>query len=527
MKKIILLDKKKIIFIISLAFIIFLIIILISFPFKEKVSKEKVIKLMEELNKQKSLEEKILLLQKQIKKIYNKDIIMTLSSLYVEKQDYDNARNLLYRYMKKANIDVLERYEFASYYLGITLDYILSIGKKEIKTIEKIDQKFKNSVNKRLIYLEKKLKKANNIEKLKIEYDKLLKYKTDPYQLERMMGDYFFRNNQQDEAYKWYFAFYSDLNKPISYFTTQPLRNYIQILINRNEYKEAIIYQGYLCNLFPYMFDDLMALSELFDKIQQPLSSLFISMFMNTLAQNYDEIEYRKSIALILSYLEKLKGTEYYKLAYNLVNSFLIGKEPENVEDIINKFIANGINNFFFEYLLGVCSSIKKDYLSAKDHFEKFNKLYPYCAESYFLLLDSILNIEGKEGKDIKTIVFLAEKVIELKPSSQMAIYCKKYIGKSIGLNEKQSLKLITTPELIRMVDGFTKNGESASIFTSLLDSFDNPDNVYLTAAIQILSEIKERKNELITFLKMYYLKANKEQKRNIDIILSNLEKGE
>ncbi|HQJ40967.1 MAG TPA: hypothetical protein PK449_05370, partial [Exilispira sp.] len=151
--------------------------------------------------------------------------------------------------------------------------------------------------------------------------------------------------------------------------------------------------------------------------------------------------------------------------------------------------------------------------------------------EAYFFLLDSILSLEKEQQVsnqiDMKPEekINLAEKVIELKPDSQISLICKTYLGKSIGLSEKQATKIITTPELKKMVDSYTKYGAPVNVFDPLLESFSNPKNVYQTAAIEVLSSIQVRKSELILYLKTYYIKANTNQREIIDSILSSLEK--
>lgn len=550
LKKILSLKKTRVLAII----LILIIIIFIVYTFfyfnsgNKKLTDDEKQVIMNNIKNNSDIEQRIKYINGIIKHNDEKAFVFELCNSYLEQKNPEKARAELLKRAKSSKKTIIERYDYISYFIGISLDYNLQITDNNVKLIKSIDKKLFNYLDKQKNNIEKKISKLSTdlkkqkensskfysinkkIQLLLQEKDQISIYSMDPFQLERMMGDYYYKMKEPELALYWYKKFYSNLNKPISYFTIQPLRNYIQLLLDNKEINQAILYQGFLCNLSPYLFDDLYKLADLLSLYKDQLSSLFTLMFINTLSQSYDEINYKKSQIFILSTLENLRGSELHPLAYNLVSIYLTGKDIETLPEIISKFQDSGINHFFFNYLLGLGYNNQKIYDKSIENLKQFNSIYPYCAESYFFLLDSILSLEKEQQIsnqiDMKPEekINLAEKVIELKPDSQISLICKEFLGKSIGLSEKQAINIITTPELKKMIDSYTKYGAPVNVFDPLLESFSNPKNVYQTAAIEVLSSIQVRKSELILYLKTYYIKANTNQREIINSILSSLE---
>ena len=544
--------KKTRVLAITLILIIIIFIVYTFYYFNsgnKKLTDDEKQVIMNNIKNISNVEQRIKYIKDIIKHNDEKIFVFQLCNSYLEQNNPEKARSELLKKAKSSKKSIIERYDYISYFVGISLDYNLKIADSNVKLIKSIDKKLfkylddRNSkIEKKISILSKDLKKQKEnsskfysinkkMQLLLQEKDQISIYSMDPFQLERMMGDYYYKMKEPELALYWYKKFYNNLNKPLSYYTIQPLRNYIQLLLDFKEINQAILYQGFLCNLSPYLFDDLYKLADLLSLYKDQLSSLFTLMFINTLSQSYDEIHYKKSQIFIFSILEKLKGSEIYQLAYNLVSIYLTGKDIETLPEIISKFQNSGINHFFFYYLLGLSYNNQKIYDKSIENLKQSIAIYPYCAEAYFFLLDSILSLEKEQQVsnqiDMKPEekINLAEKVIELKPDSQISLICKTYLGKSIGLSEKQATKIITTPELKKMVDSYTKYGAPVNVFDPLLESFSNPKNVYQTAAIEVLSSIQVRKSELILYLKTYYIKANTNQREIIDSILSSLEK--
>ncbi|NLJ05046.1 MAG: hypothetical protein GX435_04950 [Exilispira sp.] len=323
LKKILSLKKTRVLAII-LILIIIIFIIYTFFYFNsgnKKLTDDEKQVIMNNIKNNSDIEQRIKYINGIIKHNDEKAFVFELCNSYLEQKNPEKARAELLKRAKSSKKTIIERYDYISYFIGISLDYNLQITDNNVKLIKSIDKKLFNYLDKQKNNIEKKISKLSTdlkkqkensskfysinkkIQLLLQEKDQISIYSMDPFQLERMMGDYYYKMKEPELALYWYKKFYSNLDKPISYFTIQPLRNYIQLLLDNKEINQAILYQGFLCNLSPYLFDDLYKLADLLSLYKDQLSSLFTLMFINTLSQSYDEIHYKKSQIFIFSIL--------------------------------------------------------------------------------------------------------------------------------------------------------------------------------------------------------------------------------
>ena len=171
----------------------------------------------------------------------------------------------------------------------------------------------------------------SNKKRMSEQNKKIKTYARDPFQFERMIGDYYYERKNFSSAFDFYDSFYQDMDKPEDLFTPQSMRNYIDILLHKNKLNHALHYMGYIINLKPYMIEDIVQLSELYSKKGDSISALLSLLFTYTLTKDYNtEVvkESRDRIDKLYNEVKQLPNTENIR---KLIDIYLKEKELSKI----------------------------------------------------------------------------------------------------------------------------------------------------------------------------------------------------
>jgi len=463
---------------------------------------------------------------------------------YINRHTYNTAAAILREDLKKTK-DLYDNYESYSLILGMCIDRRIQVPKKELegflrrfnkmqahapKDIEKIERLIERLSRKKSRLKDGPGKRDNNrydarsyhlLKYLSEKKRKIESYKKDPFQFERMTGDYFYNQNDTARAYLHYSACYTDLNRPVSSFVPQSMRNYIDILWKSRRTEAALLFQGFLVNLKPYMFTDLFHLARMYYLLDDRQNSLFLLLFIDTLSDGYSTQYYKKARERILLLLEEMKNYPQEKSAREVAGVYLTGENIQAIRSGIAVLRDRGIENFFFYYLEGVSLYLDKDYEKALDAFQAFNEVYPWLADScYYAMLCKDRVAPQAFNRDI---IDYAQKTADLKPHSPITEMTRLYMGKRMGLDGSESVKLLFPAEITKTIDDFTQNGAPVQSLTRLCSLLSISKNPYQILAVQQMSGINERKNEYIAFLKDSYSRGNDRCRQNIKEIAQAL----
>jgi tetratricopeptide (TPR) repeat protein len=462
--------------------------------------------LRDELNSLQTAEAKIEYLEKVREKDNNHFVLFNLASIYLDLGRPDDAELVLLEDLGKRQ-SLYDMYESYSLLMGIYIDQKREIPEKEINKYIRLFQRMKKISGKEM-------------------KDRAVKYRAQSYsrdcfQFERMMGDYFYYNDNMEKAYIFYKSYYEDLNKPVDTFVPDSMRNYVHLLIKRNEPGSALSILGYIINLKPYMLDDIFLMSELYYRMNDPTSSILVLMFAHTLSEDHSELFHKKSESLIRQTASEIKEKGQPEKITDLVDVYLKGEDIQSVPFLIDGLRKEGVRNFFFSYLEGIYFFTTGDYFSALGKFTDFNEIYPYLADSRYYALICMHNLDAV--KYSKEIVGLAEKAIELKPDSGISKMTKNYLGEMLGLDEGDRLKLLTVYESRVILNNFMYNQAPAASLDRLLASLTIGKNPYQIALVQLMSGVNVRRSEYVKYLKNVYDLFNDNGKDNIRQILNSM----
>lgn len=463
---------------------------------------------------------------------------------YINRQTYNTAAAILREDLKRTE-DLYDNYESYALILGMCIDRKIQLPEKElegflrrfnkmqayapkdIKKIERSSERINHKISRSKSDPGKRDKNqhdARHYNFLKYLSEKRLKiesYKQDPFQFERMAGDYFYRQHDIKRAYVLYSAYYTNLDRPVSSFIPQSMKNYIDILWKSRRTEAALLYQGFLVNLKPYMFTDLFHLARMYYLLDDRQNSLFLLLFIDTLADGYSKPYCKKAREQIFMLLEEMKYYPKEKNAREVAGVYLTGENIQAIRSGIAVLRDRGIENFYFYYLEGVSLYLDKDYEKALDAFQAFNDVYPWLADSCYyamLCMDQVAPKSLNRG-----IIDYAQKTAELKPHSPITEWTRLYMGKRMGLDGMESAKLLFPAEITKTIDDFTQNGAPVQSLTRLCTLLSISGNPYQLLAVQQMSGIMTRRGEYIAYLKDMYSRGNNRCKKNIARIIRAL----
>lgn len=433
-------------------------------------------------------------------------VLFNLASLYLELGRPGDAEPVLLEDLGNKQ-DLYEMYESYTLLMGIYIDLKRKIPEKEINKYIRLFQRMKKSP-----YREMKGRAGNG---------RAQNYSRDCFQFERMLGDYYYFNDNMEKAYIFYESYYRDLDRPVDTFVPDSMRNYVHLLIKRDEPDSALSMLGYIINLKPYMLDDILYMSELYYRMNDLTSSILVLMFAHTLSDDHIEVFHEKSESLIRKIASEIKEQGGSGKITDLVDVYFKGEDIQSVPFLIDGLRKEGVRNFFFFYLEGIYYFTAGDHLSALGKFTEFNEIYPYMADSGYYALICMHNLDAVKYSE--EIVGLAEKAIELKPGSGISNMTKSYLGAMLGLNEDDSLKLLTAYESRVILNDFMYKQAPVASLDKLLASLTTGKNPYQVALVQLMSGVTERRSEYVHYLKNVYDLFNENGKDNIGQILINM----
>jgi tetratricopeptide (TPR) repeat protein len=458
----------------------------------------------------------------------------SLATLYLDLGDPDRAEILLNEDLKKGK-NVFHAYESYSLLMGIYWDRKREIPENEIARYLKLFRAMKKHAPKEIQRLTRKLEEFSEEEPNQAEDEKgfqqrkrmletkrkIQAYEKDPFQFERMVGDYYYSRKKLEQAYNYYRNYYGDLEKPVESYQPASMRNYVDILLKRNETSQALLHLGYIVNLWPYMFDDLLNLVHIYYELGDGVNALLLLMFIHTLSDGYNISYHTKCEELITKIIETNQNrSDMQKILY-LTEIYLTGTNASNIQFIIDGLRKDGVRNFFFFYLEGMYHFFKSQYAQALKSFSEFNEIYPFLADSYYFAMVSLYHLAGE--KELENIALCAEKAVELKPCSELSKGVKKYLGNLLALRENEYDKLLLTSEIQSILDGFTLHGAPTSSLDALSAALCIERNPYQVAQIQLMAKVDGRYEEYVSYLKDAYGRLNDRGRESVVTLLSRM----
>ena len=452
-------------------------------------------------------------------------VLYTLASLYLEIDAPDKAESLL-REDLRICADPCDRYESYALLTGLYMDQHREIPDVEIGEMVHHFQAMIRAAKEEIA----KLKTGGEgkgdgrvfADQIVRERRKRFEiYVKDPYQLKRMIGDYYYGKSDPQRAYAFYESYYRDLDKPIETFVPESARRYADLLMKRGKTDDALFFTGYIITLKPYMFEDLFSFADLYYGLNDRISALLILMFAHALCEGYDRELAEKSRTLVQRLGAEMEGLTRVGQAGELAKIYLSGERITEMLRLIEGLKKEGIRNFFFSYLEGTVFFVREEYPSALARFTEFNDAYPHLAESHYYQLVCMFKIDRELYS--RSIPPAAEKAIELKPHSPLAEMAKIYLGLSIGLSENESPKLLIPAESEAILGDFLNSGSPVSVLDRLIGSLTVTEHTYQTNLVQRLAKLTGRREEFVSYLKHVYDLLNDTGRRNIRRVLSAL----
>lgn len=348
------------------------------------------------LNDSRTVEEKIACLEGLRDKDKRHFILYTLASLYMEQGETKKSESVLKEDLK-INKDACDAYESYSLLVGMYIDQKREVSDREINRFTHLFHKMKKNADKQLLNLDKAIANIEGkkdsmdavtaqemVEELADRKKKIDLCIKDPFQFERMMGDYYYSGNNMDKAYTLYESYYENLDRPIEIFTPDSMRNYVDLLLRKNKPDRALIFMGYVINLKPYMLDDVIYFSQIYYRLNEKISAVLTLLFAHVLSDGYSNTHHEKTRELIERMTSEMQGLEESQKILNLTDIYLKGEKILNLQIIIDGLRKEGVKNFFFSYLEGIYFFTAKDYQSALGKFWSLMK---------FILILGILTV--------------------------------------------------------------------------------------------------------------------------------------
>jgi tetratricopeptide (TPR) repeat protein len=452
-------------------------------------------------------------------------VLYTLASLYIDVNNPDKAESLL-REDLRISFDPCDRYESFALLTGLYMDQNREIPDGEIGEMLGHFREMIRTAREEIAKL-----KTGEAEKgggsafadpiVRERRKRFEIYLKDPYQLERMIGDYYYGKGDREKAFDFYEGYYRDLDKPLETFVPESARRYADLLLKRGKTDEALFFTGYIITLKPYMFEDLFSFADLYYGLNDRVSALLILMFTHALCEGYDKELAEKSRALVQRLGAEMEGSSRGGRAGELAGIYLSGERIPEMLRLVEGLKKEGIRNFFFSYLEGTVLFFREEYPSALARFTEFNDSYPYLAESHYYQLACMFKIDRELYA--RSIPPAAEKTIELKPHSPLAAMAKVYLGLTMGLSENESPKLLIPAESGTILKDFINRGSPVKVLDRLIGSLTIMEHPYQDNLVQRLTKLSGRREEVISYLKNVYDLLNETGKKNIRRVLAGM----
>jgi hypothetical protein len=430
-------------------------------------------------------------------------ILFYLARLYFDSGEPEKSEALLREDLR--NISCPEHaYESYSLLTGLYMDQKRDIPEKEIERFSKLFFKLKKNS-------EQDTNSQNRASRVP--------YGKDPFQFERMIGDYYYGRSNYEKALEYYGRFYADMDKPPAIFSPPSMRNFIDVLLRIHKIDEALYFLGYVINLKPYMFDDIHFMADLYSKKGDLVNAVLVLLFAYILSDGCgatERIRCRSRIEKIISQVKELRNFDPIE---KLTEIILAGGPCKKIGHLVEELKTQGIRHFFFSYLYGISFFEKHEYSAALNSLLDFCGVYPFLADAYHYALVSMNNLDAAEYHD--KIVAFSEKTIELKPGTPVARQTKRYLGKAIGLEEDECEKLLIPSEIGIILNDFLFHGAKVSTLYPLIASLTISKNPYQDALMGLLFKVKRRKEEFYSYLKHVYDLMNEKGQVNISRLLS------
>ena len=455
-----------------------------------------------------------------------------LARLYVESGDPGKAEAVLARDLHN-KLDPYDAYESCALLIGLSLDQGKEIEERfvarSVRAFDSMKQSIPGDIKRldrsiaafKMKEPETKGRELPESRELFERKKRILAYAKDPFQLERMLGDYYFNRSDTERAFSFYGRFYSDLDKPVSSFAARSMRNYAALLLQRNKPGDALRIQGYLVNLKPSMFADLTRLAEMYYQLGDSVSSLLFLMLVNAVAEGSNELFFTESRDRILRLAGELELEENRQGVLELIEIFLTGENASSIPYIVEGLKENGARHFFFDYLEGVAFFVAKEYKRALEHFEAFNRVYPHLADSYYYAMVCMENLDRISYRE--RIPWCVEEAVALKPGSAVARLAKRTLARSLGMKDEEGEKLLLPREVQSIIESYARRGAPSESIDRLLGALTVTRNPYQVLTIELMGGVDARMDEYITYLKSRYSSLNKNGQEHLREVLSRL----
>ena len=452
----------------------------------------------------------------------------TLASLYLEEGNTGQAESVLRGDIGSGG-ESCDLYESYSLLAGLYLDQKREIPEGEIgEMVASFIAMRKNAERAGARDTDRGGRKARILKEQAVkpagkggEAQKLRVFMKDPYQFERMLGDYYCDRGEIERALGFYESYYRDLDKPVETFVPESMRRYADILLKMGKTAETLYFVGYIVAFKPYMLDDLLGFADLYYKINDKISALLILLFTHTLSDGYSDTHTARCRELVEKQGSEMTFEPVGSTARKLAESCLAGERIPEMLSLVEGLKKEGIRNFFFSYLEGLSYFAREEYAKALTLFDEFNETYPFLAESHYYALVCMFKTDP-EGSS-RSIVSSAEKAIELKPGCALAEMAKVYLGTTLGIPMNESPKLLISSEIGAIMNGFLLKEAPVKVLDKLIASLTIRDNPYQLALVQLMSRVSTRKTELVTYLRNICDLLNEGGKNNVSRILDAL----
>ena len=456
----------------------------------------------------------------------------TLASLCIRRGENDRAAELLREDLRRTK-DCFDAYESYTLLIGLHLDLGREMPEGELRRFERRFRRLPGRAGKETGRLERATagleKRAAAGDEDSLRQARLLRarrsrveaYARDELQYDRMMGDYRFRRGDLDRAYRHYDRYFTHPERAAGSVVLQSMRNYVDLLLMNNEPSRALLFQGYLVNLEPHLFEDLLRLAELYHLAGDPTSALFTVMLANAAAEGRDPSYYQHS-RLLISRLASERGVS--PQASRITRIYLEGRQAQAVPGLVRRLREQGCRHVFFHYLTGLSRFIEGSYENALSSLSLFNAAYPHLADAqYFSAV--CLHRAGLDS-DPERMARACERAIRLKPGSPVALLARRFLGGRLGLDDQEIDQMLLPFEVRAVLEEFAGHGVPADALAPLVEALAVSHNPYQAAQVQLMGGARERLGEYIAFLEENLERASPGGRRNLERVLTLVGEG-
>ena len=279
---------------------------------------------------------------------------------------------------------------------------------------------------------------------------------------------------------------------------------YALLLAENEEFDESLMVMNEILEEGNYWYGLGQLLSSVYEKKGMLFESILCAFMDYEYASDFfhgnDDAFLKNLNILKLKYAGKKESREVNEaveiIAANLKNS-----------NYLNSYSDSDF--FIFKYLKTKNKILAK--LNGENELENLLTLKKYFSmfpSFHYLVAESISNQKGG-------IVPLEcyETILEISPSNKYSDYARIMIGKSIGLNENNSKKLLSFSEIKKLIGNSVRN-KSEKEFSLIFDLLSLPDNKYVFFAQEILKSNLRLENILKTVTERYMVSDGRLKER-------------